>query len=60
MVKFGEENGCFRLRPVIFHDFPNLFELLWLLISSLAVLMPFILGGVAIYVLKRKKKAKNV
>jgi len=35
-------------------------EFLWLLFSGLAVLMPFILGGLAIYVLKKKKNTEDV
>jgi len=44
---------------MIFHGFPDLSDLLWLLVKLLAIL-PFILGGLAIYVLRKKKSIKDV
>jgi len=45
---------------MIFHGFPDLSDLLWLLVKLLAILLPFILGGLAIYVLRKKKSIKDV
>jgi hypothetical protein len=45
---------------MIFHGFPSLSELIWIFVKGLAILLPFILGGSAIYVLRKKKNAKNV
>ncbi len=44
---------------MIFHSL-ELSDLLWLLVSLLVFLLPFILGGLAIYVLRKKKNARDV
>jgi len=52
------------LLELLYHGFPSLSDWLWMLFDllfySLVVLTPFILGGLAIYVLRKKKNAEDV
>ncbi len=52
------------LLELLYHGFPSLSDWLWMLFDllfySLVVLTPFILGSLAIYVLRKKKNAEDV
>jgi len=51
------------LLEFVYHGFPSLSDWLWILFNllfySLVILTPFILGGLAIYILRKKKDVKD-